>query len=105
MAEGVPAPHEAAGVKIAIHQLIGVLHGEDLIFLGELSQVAFDAVLLYRILVAFVDPKIARVLLAESKESGNPSIEVCGARHNHSVLFELRPDCGCRPTKTVLRPR
>jgi hypothetical protein len=93
------------GVKIAVHLLIGVLHGENLIFLGELSQVAFDAVLLNRILIAFVDPQIARVALAKSEEPGNPSIKVCRARHNHSVLFELRPDFGWRLTRTALRPR
>jgi hypothetical protein len=81
-----------------------MLHGKNLIFLGELSQVAFDAVLLDRILIAFVDPQVARVALAKSKEPGNPSIEVRGARHNHGVLFELGTDFGWRLTKT-LRPR
>ncbi len=71
-----------------------MLHGEDLIFLGQLSQVTFDSVLLHRILITLVDPQIIRIALAKCNERGQGSIEVGGSGHRHSDLFELGADLG-----------
>ena len=64
------APHQAARIEVAVGHLVGVLHGEDLIFLGQLSQVTFDSVLLDRVLIAQVDPEIARDAAGGERRSG-----------------------------------
>ena len=48
--------HDAAGVKVAVHEVVGMLHGENLIFLGQFSEVTFNSVLLHCVLIALIDP-------------------------------------------------
>ena len=64
---GSIATHQAAGVKVVIRYIVRVLHGQDLVLLRELSQVAFDAISLYCVLVEFVYQQVIRMTLAQRK--------------------------------------
>src|SRR5258708_22817688 len=55
---GSVASDQTSSIQVAIHQLIRVLHGKNLVFLSELSQVTFDTVALNRVLITFVDEQV-----------------------------------------------
>ena len=68
-----------------------------MIFLGQLSQVTFDSVLLDRILITLVDPQIIRVALEKCNQRGQGPIEIGGSGHGRGDFFELSGDHGEGP--------
>ena len=88
------APHQAARIEVAVGHLVRVLHGKDLILLGQLPQVAFNSVLLDSVLIALIDPQILRMLLAESQQRGQAAIEIRGPGDDHFDFCQLGADFG-----------
>ena len=57
-----------------------MLHREHLVFLGQLSQVTFNSILLHGVLITFVDPEVSPDTDGEGKQRRQPSVEVRGSQ-------------------------
>jgi hypothetical protein len=62
---GSVASDQAASIQVAIRQFAGMLHGKNLVFLGQFSQVTFDPETLYCVLIELVDEQFIRITLAK----------------------------------------
>ncbi len=86
------AADQAAGKQVLIHRFVRVLHGKNLVFLSQLSQVTFDAIALHRVLIELVDQQVIRVTLAKGQQRGDILVEVKRISHDIRGLRQLGTD-------------
>ena len=106
------APNRAASRQVAVHQVAGMLESECLVFLRQLPQMAFNAMPLDRILIAFMDEDVALVALAQRLKGRDVLLEGGRVAHKercrllkfsadfcHRAAERLPGEHGCRAQK------